>query len=123
DSFKEKRFNKAILVLEKGVGAEKASEIAYQIVGAKVRNVFEAGIDGMQNLIEAVQKAAETGYLRPLDGRKIPVRSSHSALNSLLQGSAAVVFKRWIVMAFDRLRSEGIRAQLLAVVHDEAQSD
>src|SRR5690606_16118350 len=67
--------------------------------------------------------AALSGFLRPLDGRKIPIRAEHAALNALLQGSAAIVMKRWLVTAFDRIRSEGIRAQLLAVVHDECQTD
>lgn len=57
-----------------------------------------------------------------VDGRKVPIRSKHAALNTLLQGSGAVVSKYWMILANYRLRKRfGEQVQQLAYVHDELQ--
>ena len=38
----------------------------------------------------------EGGYISGLDGRRVPIRSEHSALNFALQGGGALVCKKWI---------------------------
>jgi DNA polymerase I-like protein with 3'-5' exonuclease and polymerase domains len=73
--------------------------------------------------VQAAVKAK--GHLIGLDGGRIPVRSAHSALNSLLQSAGAIVAKWWIVEAFDAFAREGWvygRDFLLrAWIHDELQ--
>lgn len=39
-----------------------------------------------------------------LDGRSIHVRSSHAALNTLLQGAGALVCKQWLVLLEEELQ-------------------
>ena len=57
-----------------------------------------------------------------VDGRKVPIRSQHAALNTLLQGSGAVVSKYWMILADRNLRREfGNRVRQVAYVHDELQ--
>lgn len=101
----------------------KAHVNAYKYVGNKIRQSFEQGVRGLSELIEAVKSRASRGYLCPLDGRRIPVRSEHAALNTLLQGSAAIVMKRWVKMTVDVVRYNRLDAHPLAIIHDELQSD
>jgi DNA polymerase-1 len=70
-----------------------------------------------------VKKAAERGYLIGLDGRRLHIRSSHAALNTLLQSAGALICKRWMVEIDNDLKSLGWddRIKQLAFVHDELQ--
>lgn len=71
-----------------------------------------------------MQKAAkERGYLIGLDGRHLHVRSSHAALNTLLQSAGALIAKKALVIFDDLLKQHGWseRAQQVAWVHDEIQ--
>lgn len=82
----------------------------------------------MGKLRTAVEKkAAKTGFLTGLDGRRLPVRSAHSALNLLLQSAGAVICKMWLVEIEDILAAQGLRHGWdgdycqVAWVHDEAE--
>jgi DNA polymerase I-like protein with 3'-5' exonuclease and polymerase domains len=85
--------------------------------GAEIRAAYVAAIDGLDKLLAAVRTAGERGSIKAIDGRKIAVDSPHKALNYLLQSSAGVVAKRWMVIANDLK----IRKHQLAFVHDELQ--
>ena len=66
-------------------------------------------------------------YLYGLDGRKLYVRSLHSALNLLLQSAGALICKQWIVRTEQRLLERGYKHGwdgdfvLMAWIHDEQQ--
>jgi DNA polymerase I len=64
---------------------------------------------------------AKRGRLHGLDGRKLLVRSEHSALNTLLQGAGAIVMKKAVVILFKDLTKRKIPFKLVANVHDEWQ--
>jgi len=51
-------------------------------------------------------------WLSGLDGRELHVRSMHSALNTMLQSSGAVLCKMWMVMVFDELVRRGYKPGL-----------
>ena len=85
--------------------------------GAEIRLAYVSAIDGLDQLLTAVREAGDRGYIKSIDGRRIPVDSPHKALNYLLQSSAGVVAKRWMVIANDLK----IRKHQLAFVHDELQ--
>ena len=87
--------------------------------GAEIRSAYVAAIDGLDSLLTAVRQAGERGFIRSIDGRKIAVDSPHKALNYLLQSSAGVVAKRWMVIA-DRENMFSHTHQL-AFIHDELQ--
>ena len=61
------------------------------------------------------------GTLPGLDGRRLQVRSEHSALNTLLQGAGAIVMKQALVILNDKLSKLGIDYKFVANVHDEWQ--
>ena len=63
----------------------------------------------------------EKGWLRGLDGRKLLVRSEHSALNTLLQGAGAIVMKQALVLLNKELKKQSIKFKFVANVHDEWQ--
>ena len=86
--------------------------------GAEIRKAYVAAVPGLKELLEGVHKASERGYVYGLDHRRILVDSKHKSLNYLLQGSAAIIAKRWMVLVHEWLPKT---ARQLAFVHDELQ--
>ncbi|SFZ81692.1 DNA polymerase-1 [Devosia enhydra] len=95
--------------------------------GARLREALGKGTPGLTKLIEQVVKTAKKqGYVKGIDGRKIKVRSSHSAFNFLLQGGGAIAMKVALnIFHFERVPARGwVHARdfaYLANVHDEVQ--
>ena len=86
--------------------------------GREIRKAYVDAIPGLKELLTAVKKVSERGYVLGLDKRRILVDKPHKALYYLLQGSAAVIAKRWMVLAYKHLPES---AHQLAFVHDELQ--
>lgn len=96
------------------------------VLGKQIRKKFLAAIPGLDGLLTAVQKKAETDILRGLDGRPIRLQGKkHAALNYLLQSAGAIVCKRWNVIAYQQFTELGynwdIDYQWLGWIHDEIQ--
>ena len=95
--------------------------------GRKLKQKFLRSLPALGRLVEAVQGAAKRGYLVGLDGRHIHVRSSHAALNTLLQSAGALVCKKWLVLLEEHLQAAGLRHgwdgdyAFCAWSHDECQ--
>ena len=95
--------------------------------GRKLKAKFLASLPALKHLKEAVSAAAKRGYLVGIDGRHIPVRSAHAALNSLLQSAGALICKQWLIYLDEALRAEGLKHgwdgdyAFCAWVHDECQ--
>ena len=102
-----------------------ASEAQQKKAGAAAKAKFFRKIPAIKNLIDAVQAAADRGWLKGLDGRRLKVRSKHSALNLLLQSAGAVVMKKATVILWQDLEAQGLSWPAdfwqLAHVHDEYQ--
>ena len=95
-------------------------------VGKMMKQRFFNMIPALKKLTDAVQKKAEdSGVIKGLDGRVIPVRSAHSSLNTLLQSCGAILAKRWVVCFHDICKERGYvhgkDYQQIAWVHDEIQ--
>ena len=110
-----------------GAGEAKLGQIVGKDKGEgrKLKNRFFKKVPAFQKLREKVFKKAERGFLFGLDGRKVPVRSKHSALNTLCQSAGAIVCKKWVV-EFHRMMDllgfkEDVDYQQVAFVHDEIQ--
>ena len=89
--------------------------------GKEIREAFVSAIDGLAELLEAIKKKSQEGYIRSIDGRHIKVDSPHKALNYLLQSGAGVVAKRWMTINQLHIKELGLCASQLAFIHDELQ--
>lgn len=92
-----------------------------------MRQAFLEKVPALGLLTSGVQSTyTKQGFLRGLDGRELHIRSSHAALNTLLQSAGALVCKRWIVEFVKLLRSKGwyqTKVKIVAWVHDELQME
>jgi DNA polymerase-1 len=98
-------------------------------IGLASRRLFEAKLIALGELVASIKrKAKKFGYLKLIDGRRCYIRSDHSALNSLIQGTGAVICKRWIVEYNRRFVREfgqqGWRGDWASLMwsHDETQT-
>lgn len=87
---------------------------------------FDNNLPALKSLTDAVKEAAESkGFVKGLDGRRIPVRSAHSALNFLLQSAGAIVCKYWMVEFHQEMKrrgyTHGIEYKQCVFIHDELQ--
>jgi DNA polymerase I-like protein with 3'-5' exonuclease and polymerase domains len=89
--------------------------------GSEIRKAFVAAIDGLSDLLAAVANKAAKGYIVACDGRRVLVDSRHKGLNYLLQCSAGIVAKRWMVIANELITKNYPHTHQLAFVHDELQ--
>lgn len=119
-----KRFIYAFLY---GAGDGKIGEIVGKgpSEGKRLKTQFLDATPALKHLKNHVSNAAQRGYIKGIDGRNIPIRSSHAALNSLLQGAGAVICKQWIVDIDDELQRLGYVWDqdywFLGNIHDEIQ--
>lgn len=89
--------------------------------GKEIRSAYVSAVDGLGDLITAVAKAAERGFIKSIDDRKIKVDSPHKALNYLLQSGAGVIAKKWMCINQEHMKELQLCASQLAFVHDELQ--
>jgi DNA polymerase-1 len=101
-----------------------------EVKPSKVKGILQSfmrRIRGLGALKQGVAAAAERGWLKGLDGRRIPVRSPHSAFNALLQSAGAVLCKTWLMDSHNALQAAGYRwgwdgdFVIVGWVHDELQ--
>ena len=112
-----------IYALIYGAGDAKLGKIlnASKTEGTEIRNRFLTNLPALDTLTDKVKKAAQRGYLKGLDGRKLFVRSEHSALNTLLQGGGAIVMKQAMDILYNLIKLNTFDAKFVANIHDEWQ--
>tara|TARA_R100001082_G_scaffold77065_1_gene44953 strand:- start:15333 stop:17144 length:1812 start_codon:yes stop_codon:yes gene_type:complete len=92
--------------------------------GRTIRNKFFKQVPALKYLTEAVKKTAkENKVIKALDGRYLPVRSQHSALNLLLQSAGAIIMKKATELMHVAFQENKLSDKILQVahVHDEVQ--
>ena len=88
--------------------------------GAELRHRFLSNLPTFKRLSEAVQRKGQAeGKLKAIDGRVLRVRHPHASLNTLIQGSSAVLMKKWFMYVDHHLRRRNLNAKIVAMVHDE----
>tara|TARA_R110002051_G_scaffold238028_1_gene298852 strand:+ start:301 stop:2013 length:1713 start_codon:yes stop_codon:yes gene_type:complete len=105
-----------------GAGSEKIGQIVGGNArdGQQLKDKFLRRLPALKKVIQNVQfQSAKHGSVVLLDGRRVPVRSDHAALNTLLQGNGAVVSKLWLVLAHKYLSPKGVK--FMGWIHDEIQ--
>jgi DNA polymerase I-like protein with 3'-5' exonuclease and polymerase domains len=110
-----------------GGGDKKIGEIVQgsSKEGKALKKMFLKRLPALKNLKESIAKdlVKNRDFLFGLDNRRVPIRSEHAALNSLLQSAGAIICKRWLVLMHGLLASKGYggRYTQVAYVHDEVQ--
>jgi DNA polymerase I-like protein with 3'-5' exonuclease and polymerase domains len=89
--------------------------------GKEIRAAFVKAIPGMSQLLADISAAAQRGYVKAIDGRKIILESPHKALNYLLQSSAGVISRRWMLINQETIKEANLCCSQLAYIHDELQ--
>ena len=94
----------------------------------KLKRKFFSSLPALARLQQDVQRKVKNGgELKGLDGRILPIRSSHAALNMLLQSAGAVVMKVALVQLFHKLNQlrwqHGREYAFVANIHDEFQAE
>src|SRR6056300_1277583 len=119
-----------IYALLYGAGDEKIGNIAggNAQLGQKLKRKFFSSLPALARLQADVQrKVKHGGELIGLDGRILPIRSSHAALNMLLQSAGAVVMKVALVQLFHKINQlrwqHGREYAFVANIHDEFQAE
>ena len=100
------------------------TEAEQRKAGKRLKKSFKEKVIGLDDLIEAVQSSAEEFSTLPsLDGAPLHCRSPHSALNTLLQSSGAIVCKQWMIEVDEEIERRGWRekVKLMGWIHDELQ--
>jgi len=105
----------------------EANDADKKKAGKALKSQFLKGMPALDRLMKAVSKAIKKrGYLRGLDGRVLPIRSEHSALNTLIQSCGAVIMKMATIFFWRKAVATGFVPvedfMLVAHVHDEWQT-
>jgi len=106
-----------------GAGSAKIGSIVGggEREGRQLIDSFLKNTASLKKLRDKVGCLAEKGWLPALDGRKLFVRSQHSALNTLLQGAGAIVMKQALCILNKKLINAKLFFLFVANVHDEFQ--
>lgn len=124
-----------IYALLYGAGAKKvgsvidisASENKQYEIGKRTIDTFYHNLPAIKQLKDEIDKRITArGYLVGIDGRRLQIRSRHSALNQLLQSTGAVAVKKATTILYNDLTNQGLvwgeDYAFVAHVHDELQS-
>jgi DNA polymerase I-like protein with 3'-5' exonuclease and polymerase domains len=118
-----------------GGGAKKTGSIVvpnesehtqYEI-GKKTIDTFYKNLPAIKQLKDLIDKRiTERGYLIGVDGRRLQIRSRHSALNQLLQSTGAITVKKATTILYTDLTNKGLKwgkdFGFVAHIHDEVQA-
>jgi DNA polymerase family A len=113
-----------------------SDEGAAVALGRQIRAQIMEGLPALRLAIQKVTAEARCGYLIGLDGRKLKCRAEYAALNLRLQGNAALIAKKWMVLTernalrrgwdhgwFSNSNGDGNGDfVMMAFVHDEMQN-
>jgi len=89
--------------------------------GQRLKQRFLDNLPSLRHLKDRVTRASAKGYIKGLDGRKIYIRSAHSALNALLQGGGSIVMKKALELLNSYIIDNDLDAHFVANIHDEWQ--
>lgn len=99
--------------------------------GAVLKKSFLAKTPGVGDLINGIQHKVlprsrggqGSKYLKGISGRRLLVRSPHSALNLILQSAGAYYMKYVLVELDRRIRARGLDVKHVGNIHDEFQME
>ena len=94
--------------------------------GKKTIDTFYSNLPAIKSLKDIIDKRVDTkGYLTGIDGRRLQIRSKHSALNQLLQSTGALLMKKATCILHEDLENYGLKHSqdwgFCVFCHDEWQ--
>jgi len=93
--------------------------------GRNIKDQFFTSMPALKNLLDHCEfQVAKKGTITLLDGREVPCRSKHKALNVQIQGDGAVIMKLAQVLFHAAIQKDPIlrdNVRFMATVHDEWQ--
>ena len=117
-----------------GAGAKKvgsllvpdANESILYKKGKELIDTFYSNLPAIKKLKDLIEKRIdERGYLTGIDGRRLQIRSKHSALNQLLQSTGAILMKKATCVLYNDLEGSGLKHDhdwgFCVFCHDEWQ--
>jgi DNA polymerase I-like protein with 3'-5' exonuclease and polymerase domains len=103
----------------------RGSDQKVAAAGRAARTKLMKAFPALKKLVDACKDRAGHGRLKGLDGRYVPIRSAHSALNTLLQSAGAIIMKKGLVILDNLLQAEGfvpgVHYEFVGNIHDEWQ--
>ena len=108
-----------------GAGDSKIGEVSGGGAGhgRALKKNFLDNTPALKQLREKVSQSSEKGWVTGLDGRKLHIRSQHSALNTLLQSAGAVIMKKALILLDSYAKQYNIDYKFVLNVHDEFQCE
>ena len=108
-----------------GAGDAKIGAIVHKNAkaGKEVKDKFFKGMPAMKQVIDNVHfQVAKKKTITLLDGREVPCRAKHSAVNTQIQGDGAVLMKVAQSIFYKKLETKYPESQsFMITVHDEWQ--
>ena len=107
-----------------GAGNEKIGKIIGKgsHAGKIIKERYLEEMPALKKLLEKCKfQVAKKGTLTLLDGREVPCRSAHKALNVQIQGDGAMIMKVAQTIFSRMLKPYNGRCNFMATVHDEWQ--
>ena len=90
--------------------------------GRAIKEAYFKAVPAFPALLRQIKQVVnQRGHLLGLDGRQLPVRSEHAALNVLLQSAGALIAKKWVQLIDKEIQRQQLDATIIAWVHDEVQ--
>jgi len=108
------------------ISPDEGENTQYQ-QGKKTIDTFYRNLPAIKKLKDLIEeRITQRGYLTGIDGRRLQIRSKHSALNQLLQSTGAIAVKKATTILYDDLTNKGLVFAkdwgFVAHVHDEYQA-
>jgi len=91
--------------------------------GKRIRETLLNNTPGLEKLAKRIEREAETGWIKTIDGGYVRVNSTHAALNSKLQSAGAIAMKLAAVLLDMKIVELNLDAFKVGDIHDEAQWD
>lgn len=78
-----------------------------------IKDFYEGnpGLSKLNDSLKAFYKKHK--YIKAINGTRLMIRSEHVLLNSLIQASAAILFKRWGCFIWDAIDELGLDANII----------